>query len=425
MKTSIFLGIGGSGMKGLAHLLQESGEAIIGFDDNPKLSLVPYADALTALPTADRLVYSDAVNADHPLRIAAENQGVQQMPYHVALGEFSKQYKTIAITGTHGKSSTTAFLAHILTEAKMDPTILVGASLPWLQGNHSKLGGGEYFIVEADEYRKHFLELSPHHAIITSIDFDHPDAFSSIEDVEKAYEEFLSKLSPDGFLAIPETEKDAHPNISWPEEERIITIASTHTEGITVPLPGNHMRMNAALAVAIAEKLGVHRASAITSLQSFPGLSRRFELLGRLGMCDIRSDYGHHPAELAATITGAREVYPDSFIVAVFEPHMPLRLQTFFAEFASALSSADAVIITEPFVPEGRDHEKSDDALLLHKKLTEQGKKSLYVQQGENMAKELIDAILSLTKPVLQQSAAIIFSAGALDSKIRKSVKKG
>src|SRR3989344_9051790 len=194
MKTSIFLGVGGAGMKGLAYLLRESGETVIGYDNNADASEVSLEEAVAALSTVDRLVYTDAAVATHPLREAALKINVPQTPYQEALGEFSQQYTTIAITGTHGKSSTTAFLAHILIEAGFDPSVLVGASMPSLEGKNAQLGKGKYFIVEADEYRKHFLELSPSHIIITTIDFDHPDAFSSLHDVEKAYEEFLTKL---------------------------------------------------------------------------------------------------------------------------------------------------------------------------------------------------------------------------------------
>ncbi|MEK7498999.1 MAG: Mur ligase family protein, partial [Patescibacteria group bacterium] len=189
MKTSVFLGVGGSGMRGLAYLLREQGEKIVGFDDAPGLSELSLEQALKEVSTANRLVYSDAALESHALRVEAKRIGIPQIPYQQALGAFAHNYQTIAITGTHGKSSTTAFLAHICIQTGLDPVVLVGANMESLRGKHAQYGKGKYFIVEADEYRNHFLELFPAHAIITTIDFDHPDSFSSLQDTEKAYQE--------------------------------------------------------------------------------------------------------------------------------------------------------------------------------------------------------------------------------------------
>ncbi|HLD08937.1 MAG TPA: Mur ligase family protein, partial [Methylophilaceae bacterium] len=196
VKNIFMVGIEGSGMRGLAYLFAKQGFDVAGEDDTAAerreidgYTIVPQADAAAAVRAADVLVYSDAVKGDHQLRILAEEQGIKQMPYQEALGVFAKQYTTLAVTGTHGKSSTTAMLAHILVEAGYDPTVLVGASLDVFGGRNARAGKGEYFVVEADEYRRHFLALEPTHIIITSIDFDHPDYFTSLEDVEAAYSE--------------------------------------------------------------------------------------------------------------------------------------------------------------------------------------------------------------------------------------------
>ncbi len=409
MKTSVFLGIGGAGMKGLAYLLRESGENVIGFDNNEDVSEASLEEATAAIPHADRVVYTDAAVATHPLRESAAIANIPQVPYQQALGEFSQGYTTIAITGTHGKSSTTAFLAHICIEAGLDPSVLVGASMPSLKGLHAQLGKSKYFIVEADEYRKHFLELTPAHIVITTIDFDHPDAFTSLEDVERAYEEFIGKMGPDGILVLPEEEKTSHPAMTFPPNT--VSVSKDETEGIQVVLPGIHMRMNAALAIRIAEALGISKELAMNALRSFPGLSRRFELLGTVNGCDIRSDYGHHPAEIAATITGSREIYPNSHIIAVFEAHMPLRLHTFFPEFVNALAHADEVVIVPPFVPAGRDSTATEDALQLQSEIVAKGKKATYSENPTDFISHLEGT-----------SVALLFSAGTLDSVVRKSV---
>lgn len=424
MRTSLFLGIGGAGMRGLALLLESNGEVIIGFDDNHTLSPLSLAQALEKLSTCDRVVYTDAALATHPLREAATTAGIACVPYQKALGEFSKNYTTIAVTGTHGKSSTTAFLSHICSQAGLDPNVLVGASLPAYGGKNAHAGKGKYFIVEADEYRRHFLELSPHSIIITSIDFDHPDAFTSLDDVEHAYGEFISRIHTDGVVVIPQSEYEAHPNVAWPEEpSRVITVPSSDSENIHVPLPGAHMKQNGALAVALAQRLGVSREDAIAHLATFPGLSRRFERIGSYKECDIISDYGHHPAEITATLSGARDMYPNRSIIAIFEPHMPLRLHTFFPQFIDALQLADAVIITEPFVPSGRDTTYDNDARTLAEALQKTGKPTTYTPQSPETAADIFAAIDSVQSNAKQKCVAIYFSAGPLDTILRENVK--
>lgn len=408
MNTPIlFLGAGGTGMQGLAYLYRESGNTVLLYDDNPDIDGVSLPEAIDRLSNISLLVYTDAAPDTHPLRKAAAEKGIKQLPYHEALGKFSQNYKTIAVTGTHGKSSTTAFLAHMCVEAGIDPTVLIGAKMAGLNG-HARLGKGKYFIVEADEYRRHFLALSPSHGIITTVDFDHPDAFSSITDVEHAYSQFIARVAKDGIIAVPEEEYANHPNISWPEN---IMPVPEDTSSFEAPLPGKHMIMNAMLAATIAERLGIPKSDALASLATFAGIERRFELLGNIRGCDIRSDYGHHPAEIRATIASARQAYPSGKLTVLFEAHMPLRLRTFFDDFADALSLADTILITAPFAPAGRDAEGIDDAKLLVDTIAKKGKKAMYIE----------DPIYFINNS-LEGDLLLFFSAGTLDSTIRKSV---
>lgn len=416
----LFLGIGGTGMRGLAYLLEQRGEIIVGYDDNPDTTKCSYDDALSALKTATRLVYTDAAQEDHALRIAARAQGVKEIPYQKALGEFSAKYTTIAVTGTHGKSSTTALLAHIAITAGLDPTVLIGANMPTLPGGHARLGKSKYFIVEADEYRRHFLELTPTHIVITSIDFDHPDAFSSLEDTEHAYSEFIALLQPGGRVIVPLQEQQEHPNILWPTHAR--TIAEDLSQDVSIALlPGRHMRMNAVLACEAATVLGINRDAARKALLSFAGISRRFELLGVYEGIEIRSDYGHHPTEIAATIAGAREVHPHSHITAIFEAHMPLRLHTFFDAFASSLATADSILIVPPFIPAGRDAaDATRDAVRLSDTIATRGKHVTYVTDIAKLPSMIVREKSYANTPII----VIGFSAGTLDSQLRKIVNK-
>jgi len=194
-RNVFMLGIGGSGMRGLAYLLSSQGKRISGTDDqfehlktSPDLSacaLYSEEAATQALAEAQLLVYSDAVADDHPLRQQWEKQGKPSLTYHEAVGQLTAAYQTIAVAGTHGKSSTTVMLAHIMAAAGLDPTVLVGATVPaWGQRN-ARAGHDAYFLVEADEYRNHFLSFKPAHAIVTSIDFDHPDYFKALDKNEE------------------------------------------------------------------------------------------------------------------------------------------------------------------------------------------------------------------------------------------------
>ncbi|OGY36599.1 MAG: hypothetical protein A3E36_03345 [Candidatus Andersenbacteria bacterium RIFCSPHIGHO2_12_FULL_45_11b] len=413
MQPILFIGIGGSGMRGLAYLLEQQGNCIIGYDDAPGLTRCTLAEATDAMHTAQYVVYTDAAPKDHVLRAAARAHKIPEYGYHEALGKFSQRYATLAVTGTHGKSSTTAFLAHILISAGLDPTVLLGASMPSLAGKHAQLGKGAYFIVEADEYRNHFYELHPSEIIITSIDYDHPDAFSSLQDVEKSYEHFMQQLQSKGAVFVPEIEYRAHQTIAWPESTH--PIPADQAADVAVLIPGAHMRTNASLAVALAEKIGVPRAQAVSSLKTFPGLGRRFEYIGDIGNTVIRSDYGHHPAEIRATLQGAREFAPETRIIAIFEAHMPQRLHAFFDDFASALAQADEVIITKPFTPAGRDEQTLRDAYRLAEAIS---------QQNTPAVCQFDDNELSGLLANKQPSIGILFSAGTLDERMRAIVKQ-
>lgn len=413
METILFVGIGGAGMRAVAYLAEQEGIAVVGYDDNPEFSKYTQTEVLEKLPEITSLVYTDAAPFEHPVRAAFRKTGKTESAYHEFLGHITSHYHTLAVTGTHGKSSTTAFLAHILIEAGLDPTVVVGASMPSLPGKHARYGKGKYFVVEADEYRNHFYALAPNDIIITSIDYDHPDAFTGLADVEKSYEHFMQSLKPGGSVFVPETEHSAHQEILWPEDTN--SIPASDGERIRVPLPGKHMRQNASLAVALAEKLGVDRKQAIESLATFPGLARRFELLGTLGEAEIRSDYGHHPAEIQATLQGAREFAPDAHIIALFEAHMPKRLHTFFDNFAAALAQADEVIITKPFIPTGRDEQSLEDAYRLKDAINAKNTPAECAFDDSQLAESIAQK-----KPCI----AIIFSAGTLDGRMRSIVKK-
>ncbi len=423
--TTIFmLGIGGAGMQAQAQLLHAHGHTIVGSDiDVTKLAALPYFSAFTILPedqatplleSAELLIYTDAVTLDHPLRQYAQSKKIPQLMLFEAAGVLAQNFTCIAVTGTHGKSSTTAFLSHILSNAGIDPTVQLGARVVgWPLGN-ARVGQGKYFVVEADEYRQHFLHFNPAHIIITSIDFDHPDFFKNIDDVKQAYATFLKKLLPGGAVIALRHVIHDHPDLPWPAT----TVAvDSPTEPIVLPLPGTHMQSNAALAMALAEVLGVPTAQSLKALATFPGLSRRFETLGKLRYLTIVSDYGHHPTEIAATLAAARAWQPNAKIVAIVEPHTAARVNQFLSQYVSALTPelCDAVIVAPTFYVPGRDNQVA--AII--------ATTSLY--QALSGARSNVTQLANLDDigEQLQQAAAtydlaIGFTAGVLDSKLRQ-----
>jgi UDP-N-acetylmuramate--alanine ligase len=206
----VMLGVGGTGMRGLANLLQNTNNNIVGTDINinqiktdPNLhniQLVSQSNIVDDLKSADLVIITDAISDDDPIRQAAFKRGTTILTYHEAIGHFAQDYQTIAVTGAHGKSSTTAFLAKIMIDAGLDPTVLIGAGVPEWGNTNSRQGKSRWFLIEADEYKRHFLSLSPMHIIVTNIDFDHPDYFKSLADVKKAMRDFLHSVHPAGHI---------------------------------------------------------------------------------------------------------------------------------------------------------------------------------------------------------------------------------
>lgn len=422
----VLLGIGGAGMRGLAIILAHQGATIWGVDrEDPQLPTQaritffkenePGADE--SIKAADLVIHTDAVSIDHPLLAVARAAARPTMVYHEALGSISQGMRTLAVTGTHGKSSTTSMLAHIFVAEGLDPTALVGAPVPAWEGMNARVGNSKWFIVEADEYREHFLAIQAESAIITAIDYDHPDFFTSLSDVESSFSKFLRKLSSGGALIVPAGIVQRWQTIPWPANTRAVGPPPTP---IDLVLPGEHMQYNAWLAIAMAGVYGIDEAAARAALANYPGLGRRFELLGRVGAMDVVSDYGHHPREIEATLAAARSRYGETRICTVFEAHTGERLVHFFDAFCDALALADAIVLVPSFVPPGREGEHpslKDTEKRLAECLKSRGKEVYEV-------KELAQISNILTSLSDRHALALGFSAGSLDGILRTCVKK-
>lgn len=387
-------GIGGSGMRGLGFILKSKGKNITGADRD-----YDRARAEEYLAQSDGLIYSDAVATDHPLRQRAREQNIPEMAYHEALGELAVGYTTVAVAGTHGKSSTTAMLGHIMIEAGLDPTVLVGARVPAWGKENARVGNSEYLIVEADEYRDHFLSLKPAYAIVTTIDFDHPDYFDSLDDVKKSFDKFVNRVSG-----------------------AVVTSNDVPGEfGV-----GEHMQHNAALAVAMAEKFGVERGRAEKALASWQGLGRRMEELGDYKGLKVVSDYGHHPKEIATTLAAARKKYKDKKILVLFEAHTLVRLKVFEKDFIEALLKADGVLLAPVFIPTGRPTSSAGKEQETQQAVKKLGEFEQKLSVKGRLARRILnysELAAELAQMEGQYDVALAFTAGELDGRLRELVE--
>ncbi|RLL47801.1 UDP-N-acetylmuramate--L-alanine ligase [Oceanobacillus piezotolerans] len=370
MTTYHFIGIKGTGMSALAQILHDSGENVQGSDvekrfftqdalEGKNIPILPFSKE--NIKEDYTVIAGNAFSDEHEEIARAKELGCTFYRYHEFLGEWLKQYTSIAVTGAHGKTSTTGLLSHVLNQA-FPISFLIG------DGTGSGHVNSEYFVFEACEYRRHFLSYEPDYAIMTNIDFDHPDYFTSIEDVCKAFQsmadrvkkgiiacgddEYLQEIQakvPVVYYGFADTNDFIAKNLRESEEGTTfdVFVRNTYYDTFTIPMYGNHTVLNALAVIAICHYEGI-KSDDIKNLTSFPGVKRRFTEK-KLGTQILIDDYAHHPKEITATIESARKKYPNKHIVAIFQPHTFTRTKTFLQEFADSLSGADNVYLCDIF----------------------------------------------------------------------------
>jgi UDP-N-acetylmuramate--alanine ligase len=353
--TVHMVGVGGIGMSGLARLFLHEKKSVSGSDANEteltKALIAEGVDVvhtqgasnITSRPNLQLVVYTEAMPHDHAELVAARAQGIPTVNYFEALGMVANEYYLIAVAGTHGKTTTTAMLIDIFEEASFDPSAIVG-SLRSKTGSNFRAGKSKYFIVEACEYKRDFLTLRPDVLVITNIEHEHVDYYKDLEDAQAAFREFALKVPENGAV------------ISNVTDPNIITILTglpcavmDYRQALDLSIklrqPGLHNRMNAAAATSAARFVGIEQRVINTALENFAGTARRFEYKGDCNNAPVYDDYAHHPTEIAASIAGARELYPDKKLVAVFQPHTYSRTHELFADFVAELAKADRVVL--------------------------------------------------------------------------------
>ncbi|MHB0990065.1 MAG: UDP-N-acetylmuramate--L-alanine ligase [Burkholderiales bacterium] len=389
VKQLHFVGIGGSGMSGIAEVLLNLGYTVTGSDvaENAatrRLAALGVAifreHAAENVGRADAVVVSTAVSADNPEVVAARERSIPVVPRAIMLAELMRLRQGIAIAGAHGKTTTTSLIASILAQAGMDPTFVIGGRLE-AAGANSRLGKGEFIVVEADESDASFLYLMPILAVVTNIDADHMETYGhDFGRLKQAFVDFLEHIpfygravlcvdDPNVQAIMPQLTKPVTTYGLNPSAD-IRAVDVRHDNGrmhfgvvngggkrimdIALNLPGNHNVLNALAAIAISLELNIEQASIAQALTDFAGVGRRFERYGEIsvptgGTFTLVDDYGHHPAEMAATIAAARAAFPGRRLLLAFQPHRYTRTRDLFEDFVAVLSSVDALILTDVY----------------------------------------------------------------------------
>ena len=387
-----FVGIGGSGMCGIAEVLHNQGYTVSG-SDQAQSAVTRHLASLgvqvypghTAehVQGADVVVTSTAVKKDNPEVTAAVAQQIPVIPRALMLAEMMRFKDGIAIAGTHGKTTTTSLTASILAAAGLDPTFVIGGKLT-AAGTNARLGKGSYIVAEADESDASFLYLTPLMSVVTNIDEDHMDTYGhSVEKLHQAFVDFIHRMPFYGkaFLCIDsEHVRAILPRISKPHAtyglDDSADIYATDVESIgaqmkftvharlkgheprtfdvVLNLPGRHNVLNALAAIGVALECGVDEEAVRRGLEGFAGVGRRFQSYGEIelpqgGKALVVDDYGHHPVEMAATLSAARGAYPDKRLVLAFQPHRYTRTRDLFEDFTKVLNTVDALVLTEVY----------------------------------------------------------------------------
>ena len=427
-----FIGIGGIGISGLAKIYLEQGHKISGSDlvysditqdlekRGAKIKIGEHKKENLA-KDADRVIYNLAIAEDNPELQEARRRGIACQTYPQALGELTKKHFTIAVSGTHGKTTTTGMIALMLLQNGFDPTVIIGSKLKELGNSNSRLGKSKYLVIEADEYKRAFLNYHPDIAVITNIEKDHLDYYKDLRDVQNAFSKFADLLPKDGVLIVNKNIVSLfHGFIVG--GRRIINYGKESCQKLKkiLKVPGKHNIQNALAAFAVGKALGAKQEKILVSLASYRGAWRRFEIKydKRVTVID---DYGHHPTEIAATLSAAREKYPDRRIWCIFQPHQIARTEKLFVGFTKAFSDADKIIITRIFGVAGRDSVNQQARVLPSQRIVESLKKQKINAVFLETFDEITDYLLRETQ---KGDVILVMGAGDINALTPLLIKK-
>jgi UDP-N-acetylmuramate--alanine ligase len=378
-----FVGIGGAGMSGIARILLARGVRVSGTDrrDTPTLLALRALGARVELGhdpahlgDADTVVVSTAIREDNPELAAARERGLRVLPRAVALAAVMAGKRSVAVAGTHGKTSTTSMLTVAVQACGVDPSFAIGGDLNE-SGSNAHAGKGDVFLAEADESDRSFLLLAPHGAIVTNVEADHLDNYGDLAAVEAAFDRFLQTLAPAGFLVLCADDPGSARLSRVPTPARVRTYGTAEDSDlrlvdvevgpettawtavldgvvlgrVSIRVPGEHMARNSAAALLAGLELGLPADGLIAGLGRFGGVHRRFELKGTVDGVRVYDDYAHHPTEVEAQLRAARAVAGSGRVVVAFQPHLYSRTREFAAAFGAALGLADEVVVMDVY----------------------------------------------------------------------------
>jgi len=411
-KKIYFVGIGGIGVSALAKLFKGQGKKVAGSDkysseitddlkrQGIKVDIGHKEENLDS--DTDLVIYSPAVKSKIPEMKKAARLEIKQLSYPEALGVISKDKHTIAVSGTHGKSTTTAMLGVILVKAGLDPTVIVGSKIKHRGFDENvRMGKSKYFVVEACEWRAHMLKLNPKVIVLTNLEPDHLDYYKTFKNLKNTFKEYVGKLPKDGLLIFNADDRNC---IEMAKSTKCKTVGYSIKSDFyfSLQVPGRFNIYNALAASTCALELGIKPGIVNGALSSFKGIWRRFELIeadkrgylrGFTPKITLISDYAHHPTAVKETLKAAKEFYPQRRLIVVFQPHHFDRTTRLFKSFTGAFNKADLVILNEIYDVPGREVKKKISSKDLVRELKKQKIKSIFTKDLEQTKKVLLENI--------------------------------
>ncbi len=368
MKKIHFIGIGGIGVSALAGYYLKKEVEVSGSDvtqspiteklrkEGAKIFIGHEASNLAS--DVELVVYTAAAAKDNPELKEAKNKKIKTQSYAEALGDLTKEMHTIAVSGMHGKSTTTAMIGLVMEKAGLDPTVIVGTKIKEWGGNNFRIGKSKYLVIEADEYNASFLNYWPKIIVLTNIEEEHLDFYKGgIKQITKTFSDYVGHLGGEGIL-VANAQDEEVVKIAKKSEAKVVLYDNLEKEGLILKLPGAHNLSNASAVLAVSKILGISDKIADKSLNEFNGTWRRMEYKGLVNGAKIYDDYGHHPTEIKATLSGAKELIKEKGqLWCVFQPHQYQRTYKLFKQFTEAFVDADKAIILPIYSVAGREKE--------------------------------------------------------------------
>ena len=441
-------GIGGIGLSALAYYFLNLKKQVIGSDLSESevtrrllaqgIDIYFKQKATNITSDIDLFIYSSALPSDHPELSKAKEMNIPTLTYFEFLGFLSKKYRTVAVAGTNGKTTTTAMLGLALEKAGLDPTVIVGSLVPeW--GSNFRFGQSDILVVEACEWQAHMLEIKPQIIILSNVAEDHLDYYKDLADIKKHFQKFVGKLPADGLFiknfddansgaikfsgATLTFGKDAKADyhfsdlkINTGEQKFSVYKNKELFSEIDLSIPGEYNIYNSLAAIVAADYLGANKHQLWNALHEFKGPWRRFEKVGTVKTNIVISDYAHHPDSIQGLLRAAKDFYPDKKLIAIFQPHHHNRTQTLLEDFAKSFYLADQVIISEIYQVSGRENKK-------HEAITSQ---DLLGRMNHNKKYYAADfkEIKNILKKINPTSSVLLFiGAGDIDNLAREMIK--